>query len=458
MDGENDCMATQQSLSTAMRDSALLDGEWKCRSCGRFAGEHPPTFADVVAYKDVVIQRHNRRNRERATNPVAVVLIEPIHIVDLPQVIFNALLPCYRIPDQPRTHCHGFLTHRDAGQLYATCRYFRDTILEHRGLFLSLDCGIYEWQRGNDIFTVLSKIKGQIYSLVLSRTHTSIMLHYRMMRMLSNVHTLHFRDTESNFDNVDTLSKLHTLVIGSILSTPSINDVSMLGQLHTVRISNALHITDVSMLSTVRNLSLIRCDGITDLSAFANSAIEVLDLSMCWGITDVSMLGKIRELTLREMQIVDVSALGNVVMLDLQGCASITSVNALGKVPFLKLSYCRRLTDVTGLGKGNALLDLDMCTNLQHFSIDELGNIPMINLNRCALPMDIVKGIANNQLIFSATGYGFRANAKHFNKIRKFLAKDIDRLEWNFKHLFGEWKDNQEKLRDWWIQRHRTVG
>jgi hypothetical protein len=47
--------------------------------------------------------------------------------------------------------------------------------------------------------------------------------------------------------------------------------------------------------------------------------------------------------------IIDVSALGNAIELDLSECKNIQDVSALGRVHTLKLSFCEKITDPSAL-------------------------------------------------------------------------------------------------------------
>ncbi|AIK96064.1 hypothetical protein [Candidatus Odyssella acanthamoebae] len=55
-------------------------------------------------------------------------------------------------------------------------------------------------------------------------------------------------------------------------------------------------VTDVSALGNVHTLNLQGCEGVTDVSALGN--VHTLNLRGCRGVTDVSALGKVHNLTL----------------------------------------------------------------------------------------------------------------------------------------------------------------
>ena len=104
-------------------------------------------------------------------------------------------------------------------------------------------------------------------------------------------------------------------------------------------------INDVPTKENETHLICFKCidKTVTDVSALGN--VHTLDLEGCTGITDVSALGNVHTLYLRGCKgITDVSALGNVHSLDLKFCNGITDVSALGNVHSLNLSYCRGIT------------------------------------------------------------------------------------------------------------------
>ena len=73
-----------------------------------------------------------------------------------------------------------------------------------------------------------------------------------------------------------------------------IADVSSLGGVHTLDLTNCSGITDVSSLGGVHALDLRGCSGITDVSSLGG--VHHLNLSRCSGITDVSSLGEVHTL------------------------------------------------------------------------------------------------------------------------------------------------------------------
>ena len=75
-----------------------------------------------------------------------------------------------------------------------------------------------------------------------------------------------------------------------------------------------------------------------------------LDLSWCLNIEDVSSLGNVHTLNLRLCDnIEDVSALGKVHNLNLSLCKNIKDVSALGNVHNLNLRLCNNIEDISKL-------------------------------------------------------------------------------------------------------------
>jgi len=144
-----------------------------------------------------------------------------------------------------------------------------------------------------------------------------------------------------------------------------INDVSMLGNVHTLKLWHCSEITDVSMLGNVHTLILFHCSKITDVAMLGN--VHNLNLRKCNGITKVSMLGNVHNLNLSECNgITDVSMLGNVHTLNLSKCNGITDVSMLGNVHTLNLSGCSGITDVSMLRNVHTLtLNLSQCDGIK---------------------------------------------------------------------------------------------
>jgi hypothetical protein len=109
-------------------------------------------------------------------------------------------------------------------------------------------------------------------------------------------------------------------------------------------------------------MRLAKDSSVIDVSALGN--VHTLYLNGCTGIRDVSALGNVHDLYLNGCSgIRDVSALGNVHTLYLWRCTGITDVSALGSVHTLNLQYCTGIRDVSALGNVHTL-NLDGCTGI----------------------------------------------------------------------------------------------
>lgn len=163
------------------------------------------------------------------------------------------------------------------------------------------------------------------------------------------------------------------------LSGCDLQDVSALGRVDILNLSDCKSLTDVSALGGVRVLTLESCNRITDVSALGG--VRVLNLSHCICVTDVSALGNVIELNLSHCRrITDVNSLGRVRVLDLHDCQGITDVSGLGRVRSLNLRNCPGITDVSGLGRVREL-DLSDCPGITDVSC--LGRVRELNLTGC---------------------------------------------------------------------------
>jgi hypothetical protein len=111
----------------------------------------------------------------------------------------------------------------------------------------------------------------------------------------------------------------------------TVNDVSELGNVHTLNLNFVSLVSDVSALGNVHTLRLLFCDLVSDVSALGN--VQLLDITGCKLVRDVSALGNVHTLKLSHCVLVsDVSALGNMHKLDITGCELVSDVSALGNV------------------------------------------------------------------------------------------------------------------------------
>jgi len=144
-------------------------------------------------------------------------------------------------------------------------------------------------------------------------------------------------------------------------------------------------IEDVSVLGNVNVLDLSKNSRVKDVSALGS--VHTLHLTGCTGITDVSSLGSVHDLYLDGCTgITDVSALGNVHTLDLSNCQGITDVSALASVHTLKLKGCRGFTDVSALGSVHTL-KLKGCTGPT--AIRDLAGVNSLDISNCVGTIEV---------------------------------------------------------------------
>jgi len=105
--------------------------------------------------------------------------------------------------------------------------------------------------------------------------------------------SIYVKNYVKNYDKNEALSisigKLYSL---SVYGSDNLTDVSMLGNVHTLKLMYCERITDVS------NLDLTGCMNVSDVSNLGN--VHTLNLSFCNKIRDISMLGNVKELDLYE--------------------------------------------------------------------------------------------------------------------------------------------------------------
>ena len=193
----------------------------------------------------------------------------------------------------------------------------------------------------------------------LSRVHT-LTLHSCEISDVSALGGVHHLDLSGcrNISDVSALSRVHTLLLKQC---PGIADVAFfrkkLGGVHTLDLSGCVNVRDVSALKSVHTLllddlsdidatplggnarlSVKRHRGVLDVSALGR--VEDLDLSECDEVRSLSRLTGLRVLSLAEYRAAfDPSPFGRCRVLDLRECL-ITDVSALGRVTFLTLSDC----------------------------------------------------------------------------------------------------------------------
>ena len=122
-------------------------------------------------------------------------------------------------------------------------------------------------------------------------------------------------------------------------------------------------------LKNVTSLSLMFCDKLININELmsTNSNLNYLDLSYC-DINDVSALGNIHTLILKGCEnITNVSNLINVSYLDLSECINIADISALKNVYNLNLTACQSIRSVDML-TNVSILNLNQCYNIKNVS------------------------------------------------------------------------------------------
>jgi Leucine-rich repeat (LRR) protein len=173
------------------------------------------------------------------------------------------------------------------------------------------------------------------------------------------------------------------------LSDNPITDISPMRNSKLKKLNlSATHISDVSLLATLTNL-------------------QELNLTQT-RISDASMLNKIAKVSLRETDVIDVSAFGAPDSLTQElvlAWSEVVDVSALGKLKKLDLSGTR-VTDVSALGR---VYDLNLsCCNIS-FGLYKLVSVQMLNLNsttieNCVMKFNHMKYLNLNQTCIDNIG------------------------------------------------------
>ena len=125
-------------------------------------------------------------------------------------------------------------------------------------------------------------------------------------------------------------------------------------------------IEDVSVLGNVNVLDLSKNSRVKDVSALGS--VHTLHLTGCTGITDVSSLGSVHDLSLSNCtSLTSIRHLASVVKLDISYCLSIEEVIDMPSVTHTKSIGCSELRVLRNLPKLESL-DAQNCINLVEVS------------------------------------------------------------------------------------------
>jgi hypothetical protein len=111
-----------------------------------------------------------------------------------------------------------------------------------------------------------------------------------------------------------------------------------------------VNVRDVSALGKVYDLNLEGCNRISDVSRLGSN--HILDLGLCVLITKVSSLGSVNRLNIALFEGNDISALKNVKELNLSFSSYVIDLSSLGNsVEVLNIGDCNLIVNITMLQK-----------------------------------------------------------------------------------------------------------
>ena len=149
-------------------------------------------------------------------------------------------------------------------------------------------------------------------------------------------------------------------------------DLRPLSHMYHVNLTGS-DVRDVSALGRVYHLNLTNCRNVADVSRLGGN--RELSLRGCSKVVDVFSLGEVHKLDLAFTGVADVSALGHVPFLDLSICEKITDFSALGDHRYLNLSGLH-IVDVSRLARVRDLV-LIGCDAIEDFG-EVLGRVPRL--------------------------------------------------------------------------------
>lgn len=188
---------------------------------------------------------------------------------------------------------------------------------------------------------------------------------------------------------INTLSNLKLEQITDLnLSGSKISDFSSIGasSLKSLDLTRCAGLENVEAFKHITNLNLRGNTQLKDVSALGISQVKCLNLSET-SVEDVSMLGHIHTLNLAHLRISDVSKLGNVQFLNLR-YTYVQDVSALGRVHNLDISSTQ-VADVSALGQVHTLnisftkvLDVSALGQVHTLNISYTGVLDVSALRR----------------------------------------------------------------------------
>lgn len=194
------------------------------------------------------------------------------------------------------------------------------------------------------------KILGKIHMLKLINIRGNIDLSY-----LRNLHSVYLSGYWGKYTpDWSCLASLYSVKISLPIwyDINDIEDLSCLGDIHTLEISNGAYI-NLNGLDKIHTLNLLCCVNIKDISNLGG--VSNINLNGNSNIIDVSYLGSADKITISNSWINDVTFLSAAYSIKLLSCYNITNISSLSGVYSLDLSWCDSITDISNLSAINKL-------------------------------------------------------------------------------------------------------
>ena len=247
-----------------------------------------------------------------------------------------------KLPNELLQHILSYIDLRELKNISIVSKYFRENT---KVVFNKYRVTQYYIKCIED-FDIIEKSKSEKIKVDMRWLFTSFLL-YNYCPYSNRLRRRVRGPQDSNLSTyIYKLRYVHTLD----LSYTTVSDVSMLGKVHTLNLSNCYKVTDVSALGNVHTLDLSGTK-VSDVSALKN--VRELNLFGCYNVTNVSTLGNVRKLILRDTNVINVSMLGNVQTLNLSH-TKVRDVSMLGNVHTLVLNNTN-VFDVSTLGNVHEL-------------------------------------------------------------------------------------------------------
>jgi hypothetical protein len=204
----------------------------------------------------------------------------------------------------------------------------------------------------NFISNNINSISEKLVNLNILYLDHSSLYNLSTIYLLSNLEdlTIRYNNNLVDISPISRLKKLKSLNLSLCENLTDIYCIRYMTNIEKINLSGTsiYDLEPLKDLKKLKSIDIFDCSGILDISHISN--IENIELGFCLNIRDFSILGEnVKELSVSNTSISDLSHLINVISLDISYNDNITCIDNLSNLEIIDITHCTNLKDISNL-------------------------------------------------------------------------------------------------------------